>query len=177
METNYTKNNPRYKYYSIGEYTVGEPLVTQSRFDKTTLIIGKFCTLGKNIEIFLGYNHHTDWVTTSTFGKKGAGCTKGSVIIGNDVWIGKNTTIMSGITIGDGAIIEISSVVAKSIPPFCIAMGSPCRVVSKRFTDEQIEKLLKIKWWNWELNKIIENRDLLLSKNLDDFIDKHLKGI
>ena len=76
------------------------------------------------------------------------------IIIGNDVWIGQNVTVMPGVHIGDGAIIGTNSVVAKDIPPYSIAVGNPCRVVRKRFDDELIGLLLKLRWWDKSIEEI-----------------------
>ena len=76
------------------------------------------------------------------------------IIIGNDVWIGQNVTVMPGVHIGDGAIIGTNSVVAKDIPPYSIAVGNPCRIVRKRFDDELIELLLKLRWWDKSIEEI-----------------------
>ena len=92
---------------------------------------------------------------------------KGDTIIGNDVWIGENATILPGVHIGDGAIIGANSVVAKDIDPYSIAVGNPCRVVKKRFDDETIEKLLELKWWDWDEERIFDNLEALTNGRLD----------
>ena len=79
----------------------------------------------------------------------------------------KNVTVMPGVHIGDGAIIGANSVVTKDIPPYTISAGNPCRVKKKRFDDKVIEHLLKIKWWNWNTDKIFDNMDALCSGDLD----------
>ncbi len=79
---------------------------------------------------------------------------KGDTVIGNDVWIGQNVTVMPGVHIGDGAIIGTNSVVAKDIPPYAIAVGNPCQVIRKRFDDELIELLLKLRWWDKSIEEI-----------------------
>ena len=76
--------------------------------------------------------------------------TRGDVIIGNDVWIADNVTIMSGVRIGDGAVIACNSHVVKDVEPYSIVGGNPAKFIKHRFTQEQIECLLKIKWWNWD---------------------------
>ena len=81
--------------------------------------------------------------------------------------------LMSGIEIGDGAVIGARSIVTKNIPPYTIAAGSPARVTKKRFSDEQIEKLLKIRWWDWDDQKIIDNAHLLMNTDIDNFISRH----
>ncbi len=94
------------------------------------------------------------------------------ITIGNDVWIGRNATLLGEITIGDGAIIGAFSVVAKDIPPYAVVVGNPCVIKRYRFTPEQIESLLKIKWWLWDENKVLECKDDFL--NIDTFISKHV---
>ena len=87
-------------------------------------------------------------------------------VVGNDVWIGQNVTVLPGVHIGDGAIIGANSVVARDIPPYCIAAGNPCRVIKKRFDDELIDYLLDIKWWDWSIEKIEANFKALSSGDL-----------
>ena len=92
---------------------------------------------------------------------------KGDTIIGNDVWIGQNVTIMPGVHIGDGAIIGTNSVVAKDIPPYAIAVGNPCRVVRKRFDEELIDILLKLRWWDKSIEEIENLMPILSCSNLE----------
>ena len=92
------------------------------------------------------------------------------MIIGNDVWISANVTIMSGITIGDGAVIAHNSHVVKNVEPYSVIGGNPAKLIKYRFTPEQIEKLLEIKWWNWDDEKINEFTPLLCNNNIDEFI-------
>jgi len=130
----------------------------------------------------LGGNHRTDWVTTYPFGHinqhifnnfngQGHPATKGDVVIGNDVWIGQNVTIMSGVTIGDGAIIANNSHVVRNVEPYSIVGGNPAKLIKYRFTKEQIEKLLEIKWWDWDDDKINRLSPLLCNENIDEFIN------
>lgn len=167
---------------SYGKYTYGAPKIHWET-DTTKLRVGAFCSIAENVNIFLGGNHRHDWVTTYPFGHihqkvfptfKGEGhpATKGGVLIGNDVWIGYGTTIMSGITIGDGAVIAAGSHVVKDVPPYAIVGGNPAKILKYRFTQEQIQKLLKIKWWEWEDSKIDEYTPLLCNGNIDEFIVK-----
>lgn len=94
--------------------------------------------------------------------------TKGNTEVGNDVWIGFNSTIMPGVKIGDGAIIGTNSVVTKNVEPYSIVGGNPAKEIKKRFSKEQIENLLQIKWWNWKIEKITENIQNLTSENYND---------
>nr|WP_315153011.1 CatB-related O-acetyltransferase [uncultured Flavobacterium sp.] len=82
---------------------------------------------------------------------------KGNTIIGNDVWIGYNATILPGITIGDGAIIAANTTVSKDVLPYSIVGGNPSKIIKKRFTDEKIETLLELKWWDWHIEKITKH--------------------
>ena len=91
---------------------------------------------------------------------------KGNITIGNDVWIGYEAVILSGVTIGDGAIIGTRAVVTKDVPPYTIVGGSPAKVLKKRFSDDIIDKLLKIKWWNWPVEKIARSLEYIQSGNL-----------
>jgi acetyltransferase-like isoleucine patch superfamily enzyme len=151
------------------------------------LIIGNFCSIASGVNVWLGGNHRSDWVTTYPFGHihqdvfntfKGTGhpSTKGDVIIGNDVWIGSNVTIMSGVTIGDGAIIANNSHVIKNVEPYSVVGGNPAKFIKYRFTPEQIENLLQIKWWNWDDDKINKFTPLLCNNNIDEFIKAALES-
>ena len=143
----------------------------------TKLEIGSFCTIAGNLQVFLGGNHRTDWFTTFPFGHvyqdvfnqfdgKGHPSTKGDVLIGNDVWVGQNVTIMSGVTIGDGAVIACNSHVVKDVESYTIVGGNPAREIRKRFSEEIIEILQKLKWWEWEDEKINHVTPILCSSNL-----------
>jgi virginiamycin A acetyltransferase len=82
-------------------------------------------------------------------------------VVENDVWIGHNVTIMPGVRIGNGAIISTNSTVTKDVPAYTIVGGNPAKIIRKRFTDEKIEELLELKWWDWDLKKITENLQYL----------------
>ena len=95
---------------------------------------------------------------------------KGKIEIGSDVWIGESVTILSGVKIGDGAIVGARSVIAKNIPAYAVVIGNPAQIIHSRFTPEQIEQLLKIRWWNWPKERIEENIELM--KDINKFIEK-----
>lgn len=98
--------------------------------------------------------------------------TKGDVVIGNDVWIGEDVFITSGVTIGNGCCIGAKSVVTRSLPPYSICVGSPCKPVKKRYLEEVIDFLLKIKLWDWDVEKITRNKEFFYT-NLNDIHDIH----
>jgi acetyltransferase-like isoleucine patch superfamily enzyme len=154
----------------IGKHSYGiENIQTLSWGEGATLKIGSFCSFAANINIYLGGHHRTDWITTYPFGHRlkdifnsfdgtGHPKTNGDVIIGNDVWIGSSSTIMSGVKIGDGAVIANNSHIVKDVPAYCIVGGNPGKEIKYRFTDEIIKKLLELKWWSLpdeEINKMI----------------------
>lgn len=185
-----TKNNPNYKQYEIGEFTYGCPEVLQwggltSEGNISTLKIGKFCSIADRVVIFLGGEHRVDWISTYPFngvfkracGKiKGHPFAKGDVIIGNDVWIGRSASILSGVSVGDGAVIGAHSLVTKDVDPYTIVGGNPAKVIRKRFDDKTIQELLAIKWWNWEIDRIIKNVPLLMSGNVEQFVKQYGSG-
>jgi acetyltransferase-like isoleucine patch superfamily enzyme len=142
------------------------------------LHVGDFCSIADNVTVFLGGNHRTDWATTYPFGHignwnwhgKGHPATKGDVVIGNDVWLGSGCTIMSGVKIGDGAIVSARAVITKDVPPYCIAAGNPARVVKERFTSQQRDALLASPWWKLDDKRIQELIPLLCSNDIDALI-------
>ena len=128
--------------------------------------IGNFCSIARDVTI-QEYNHRTDRLSTyyiekNLFGGKNDQeiSSKGSIAIGNDVWIGAKVIILSGITIGDGAVIAAGSIVTKDVPPYAIVGGNPSGVIKYRFSEPVIAHLLKVKWWNWSLEKIKSEKDL-----------------
>lgn len=121
------------------------------------LIIGKYCQIATGVNFIMnGGNHSMSGFSTYPFGIFGgdwsdygmSGNIKGDTIVGNDVWIGRNATILCGIKIGNGAIIASHSVVTKDVEPYTIVGGNPARVIRKRFDDETIEILQRLAWWN-----------------------------
>jgi acetyltransferase-like isoleucine patch superfamily enzyme len=162
-------------------YTYGtEHIQIKDWGEGTKLTIGSFCSISDRLVVFLGGNHRYDWVTTFPFGtvhtdvfphpKCKTNFSNGDVIIGNDVWIGSNCSIMSGVTIGDGAIIAANCNVTKSVEPYTIVGGNPAKIIRKRFNDLQIEKLLKLAWWNLPDQTIRILVPYLLSPNVDDLL-------
>jgi len=165
--------------YAIGHYTYGRPRVV-SGGEGTSLRIGKYCSISTQVIIFLGSEHRKDWISTYPFPYlwkeaswiKGHPYSKGDVVIGNDVYIGYHVIILSGVAIGDGAAIGAGSVVTKDVPPYAIVAGNPAQIVRYRFSEETIQKLLEIKWWDWPDEKVKENVHLICSDSIDEFVKK-----
>jgi virginiamycin A acetyltransferase len=137
------------------------------------LVIGKFCSIACGAKFIMnGANHRLDALSTYPFPVLAAAwndatpvteawTNKGDITIGNDVWIGFEAVILAGVTIGDGAVVGARAVVTKDVPPYGIVGGVPAKIIRKRFDDATIERLLKIRWWDWPAAKIAENLDAL----------------
>ncbi len=165
----------------VGDFTYGEKNI-HAVLDGANVKIGKFCSIAADIKVYLGRNHRTDWITTYPFGHihkdkfhtfngKGHPSTKGDIIIGNDVYIGTSAVIMSGVTIGDGAVIGAHSVVTKDVPPYSIFAGNPGRVRKMRFSKEDVDFLLELKWWDLDTNVINEIAPLLCTTDIQPLKD------
>tara|TARA_B110000503_G_scaffold45950_1_gene75070 strand:+ start:1416 stop:2054 length:639 start_codon:yes stop_codon:yes gene_type:complete len=167
----------------VGKWSYGNPKIY--RWDwKSKIKIGNFCSLGPDIKFYIGGNHRQDWITTSplpasqfskTFNKaqniKNFSTSKGDINIGNDVWIGGNTIILSGVTIGNGATIGAGSVVTSDILPFSVCAGNPIKKIRNRFDDDLIKKIQESQWWNFDDHVINELSEYLCSNNFDDFFE------
>lgn len=180
-ETVYLKNVVENSNIEIGDYTIYNDFIHDPRefqknnvlyhypINKDRLIIGKFCSIACGAKfLFNSANHKMASLSTYTFplffeewGLKKENVAqawdqKGDIMIGNDVWIGYEAVILSGVTIGDGAVVGCRAVVTKDIPPYTIVGGVPAKPIRKRFDEETIKELQKIKWWDWPEEKITE---------------------
>jgi len=172
--------NPQYQGFQVGAWSYGEPAVVF--WDSgARLTIGRFCSIASGVTILLGGEHHPEWVTTYPFSLifaearalPGYPHTKGDVVIGNDVWIGKNALLLSGVTIGDGAIIGAGSVVTRDVEPYSICAGNPAHHVRHRFPPKTVEALRTIAWWNWPLEDIKKAWPLLQSGDVAVFLERY----
>lgn len=172
------KDNIKEFNWEIGDHTYGTPSILEPNM--AGLKIGKFCSIASGVMIILG-NHVTNTATTYPFSSlmsfwPGARrnpvedhSTKGDVNIGNDVWVGRNAVIMSGITIGDGAVIAANSVVTKDVKPYSIVGGNPAKLLRMRHSDDIIEALLQIKWWEWS-DEEVDSRIKYLMSDINEFV-------
>lgn len=169
-----------YPNMDIGDHTYGIPDMIDGQYGD--IIIGKFCSIAIGVSI-VGANHNINYTSTYPFktiwndqwmsmNNVSEHISKGKTVIGNDVWIGKSAFIMNGIKIGDGSVIGAGAVVTKDVPPYAVVGGNPAKIIKFRFEDNIINKLLKIKWWNWSDEKIDDFLPLIMSENIDLFIQK-----
>jgi virginiamycin A acetyltransferase len=179
----------------VGDYTYYDDFENVENFEKNVkyhfnfvgdkLIIGKFCMIASDVKFIMnGANHLTKSLSTYPFAIFGNGWEhamdgktypqKGDINIGNDVWIGYNATIMAGVTIGDGAIIATNATVIKDVAPYSIVGGNPAKEIKKRFSEDTISKLLELKWWSWDIEKITNNIQNLTDNNFEKLIKERL---
>lgn len=166
--------------FDIGDFSYGVPTVFWWR-EPATLVIGKFCSFSNGVEIFLGGNHRVDWTTTYPFSHlshwpeaahlEGHPATKGDVRIGNDVWVGYKAMILSGVTLGDGAVVGAGAVVSSDVPAYAIVAGNPARVIRLRFSIDIIQRLLEVRWWEWEIGRIRDHIPLLMQPDILKFLE------
>lgn len=134
--------------------------------------VGKYCSIASDVKFITPWTHlcivNRKCVFTTNWDQPMQ--TK-DVIIKNDVWIGEGVVILPGVTIGNGAIIGAYAVVGSDVPDYTIAIGNPWRVLRKRFDDNQIKALLAIAWWDWDDDKVKQNKELM--KNVEEFIKKY----
>ena len=177
---------------SLGEYTMYNDFVNDPReFEKNNvlyhypinhdrLVIGKFCSIACGAKfLFNSANHTMRSLSTYPFplffeewgldirNVADSWDNKGDIVIGNDVWIGYEAVILSGVTIGDGAIIGTRAVVTKDVPAYMIVGGVPAKPIRRRFADETIHALLKLKWWDWPRERIVENIAAIQSGSIE----------
>ena len=145
-------------------------------FENGKLFIGKYCSIATRTSFVLGSNHNTKRITTyipdyfvEDISKTLK--TKGDIIIENDVWIGMGAMILSGVKIGNGAVIGTNSVVSSDIEPYSIVAGNPAKPIRKRFNDKQIDILLKSKWWDWSPAFIKNHKHIIFSEDFSLFED------
>ncbi len=160
---------------TIGKFTYGFSGVKIHNWDHDNLElkIGSFCSIGSNLNVLMSGEHKINTFTTYPFnhpkflnelggdGVSWKSFSKGNIVIQDDVWIGFNCTILSGVTIGYGAIIGANSVVTKNVEPYTIVAGNPAKIVRKRFDDDIVKSLLNLKWWDLDVSIIKDISDII----------------
>lgn len=173
----------------VGDYTYYDDPAGPEHFERDNvlyhypffgdkLVIGKFCAIGCGTKFLMnGANHRLRGLSAYPFNLFGKGWERvtpelsdlpmrGDTVIGHDVWIGYDSLIMPGITVGDGAIIGARAVVTKDVPPYAIVGGSPAHVLKMRFEPEDVERLLAIQWWHWSVEKITRNLEKIVGADV-----------
>ena len=177
-QTIYLKNAVRNPGIEVGDFTIYNDFVRDPRDFQTNnvlyhypvngdrLVIGKFCSIACGTRFLMNSaNHALDSLSTYVFPifyeewDHGMEVTeawdrRGDIVIGNDVWIGYEAVILSGVTIGDGAIVAARSVVTRDVPPYTIVGGVPARTIRRRFDRETVDALLELRWWDWPVEKL-----------------------
>lgn len=164
---------------SVGEHTYGlrrESFPFYHPDDR--VVIGRYCSIAEGVRFVFG-EHATDAVSTFPFHARllggpdhGEARSKGAITLGHDVWVGTNAVLLSGVTIGHGAVIAAGAVVTRDVPPYAIVGGVPARVIRRRCTESQAEALLRIAWWDWSPERIREEIPHLQGP-VDAFITRH----
>jgi chloramphenicol O-acetyltransferase type B len=168
-------------YYSGHSFDDCARYLSPDRDDVDKLRIGKFCSIADGAIFMMAGNqgHKHEWISTFPFFYQGfeeaedAYVRAGDTIVGNDVWIGANAIIMPGVKIGDGAVVATSSLVTKDIPAYAIVGGNPAKILKQRFADYEIELLLELNWWDWDIDKIKANMKLLCSNSIAELYERN----
>ena len=169
----------------MGTQTYAAPRVHKFKGDTNRVLIGHWSSIAPDADFYVGGLHPTQWVSQygirEMFDLPGAYSgdmpwSKGDIVVGSDCWVTNNSTILSGVTIGDGAVVGTQAVVTRDVAPYEIVAGNPARVVGQRFEDHQIEALLRIRWWEWPLERVLAEVDWLNGRPIDEFIARFDPG-
>ncbi len=169
---------------TMGRHSYGSPLIRRYRGDPedSKVTIGNFVSIADDVLMLVGGEHPVDRASTFPFravlGMPGAledgyPYSRGDIVIGNDVWIGRGARIRSGVTIGDGAVVASESVVVSDVRPYAVVGGNPATELRRRFSDEQVDALLRIRWWEWSDEKISEAVPLLNDEPVERFLERY----
>lgn len=173
----------------IGDYTYYDDPEDSENFERNVLyhfpfigdklIIGRFCALARGVKFIMnGANHKISGFSSYPFQIFGNGWErampemsefpyKGDTVVGNDVWIGYEATIMPGVRIGDGAIVAAKSVVVGDVPPYTVVGGNPAQPIRQRFSDEVVAELLAVAWWDWPVEKITRHLEVIMAADIE----------
>ncbi len=144
------------------------------------LVIGKFCAIAQGVTFIMnGANHMMGGISTYPFAALGGGWdegfdidfyrsqSKGNTVIGDDVWIGRNATILPGVSIGSGSIIGAGAMVGRDVPAYGVVAGNPAELVRMRFDETQIDRLMAIGWWDWPIEQITRYRHVIQQADIE----------
>lgn len=173
----------------VGDYTYYDDPDDPGGFERNVLyhfdfigdrlIIGRFCQIASGVRFVMnGGNHRVSGFSSYPFAVFGQGWQgrfegeldfpdKGDMVVGNDVWLGHDALLMPGVGIGDGAVVATRAVVTADVPPYAIVAGNPARVVRMRFDDGTIDRLLAVRWWDWDIEKITRNIAAICGADID----------
>lgn len=168
----------RYPRSTVGVGSYGIPQVTEFG-DESVLRIGNYTSIAAGVQVLLGGEHRTDWLTTYPFPAMIEGLedikdyapSKGDVVIGSDCWICTNAVILSGVTVGHGAIVAAGAMVSRDVPPYAVVGGNPCKFIRWRFDEPVRQALLEAAWWDWPVAEVKQVARLLSSADLDGLLD------
>lgn len=173
-----------YSYYDDPEFALEfEERNVLYSYGPDRLVIGKFCSIATGVRFLMnGANHRMSGPSTFPFPIIGEPWSEhvdliqdlpnaGDTVVGNDVWIGRDALIMPGTRLGHGSVIASGAVVSGTVEPYSIVGGNPSRLIRKRFSDEEIQLLLEVSWWDWPIAKITENIRLLMAGGATDLLD------
>lgn len=181
----YTKENLVLPDTFIGDWTYGLPAVTRG-YAGCKLTIGKFCSIGANVQFAFWGRHQMNDISTYPFNNlsnQGWPPVSGTLVEGedinvsNDVWFANNSLILQGAVIEDGAVIGAHSVVGGHVRAYSVVVGNPAKEIKRRFSDDQVNKLLEMKWWNWDIEKIKQYLQFISSPRIDDLYDTWKRGL
>ncbi|AHG42362.1 acetyltransferase [Pseudomonas syringae CC1557] len=168
----------KYPRAQVGVGTYGIPDIVDFG-DDSVLRVGAYTSIAEGVKILLGGEHRTDWITTYPFPAMveqvadilDYAPSKGDVVIGSDCWICANATIVSGVTIGHGAIVAAGAMVVRDVAPYSVVGGNPCKFIRWRFDEDIRQLLLQAAWWDWPVEEVKSVARTLCSSDMDAFID------
>ena len=175
------KFKKRYPNYTIGTASYGLPIVHDNH-GLTTLKIGAYCSISNNVQIFLGGQHSINWVSSYPFPfffemnsiyKENSlkNDSRGDVVIGSDVWLCANCIILSGVTIGHGAVIANGAIISRDVEPYAVMAGNPAKQIKWRFDEATRNALLESAWWEWPEDEISKIMEKLCSDDTTDLLN------